>query len=173
MNRKIVKMLKEKSGIMLDLGCGGNKQSGFVGMDIRQMPGVDIVHDVERVPYPLPDCCCSKILLSHLIEHICPKKVFGLMNELWRITKPEGILMISTPYGGSRGFWQDPTHCHGWVENTAIYFDPKPIMLGDQFNILYNIYKPKPWKILQNNWFATGNMEIVLQRREEETNEKA
>ena len=44
----IYRMPKERF-IRLDVGCGSNKQHGYVGMDIRKIKGVDIVHDAERV----------------------------------------------------------------------------------------------------------------------------
>ena len=33
------------------------------------------------------------------------------MDEVWRILKPEGQFMISIPFAGSTGYWQDPSHC--------------------------------------------------------------
>lgn len=164
----IKKALESSKGIKLDVGCGPNKQPGFIGMDLRPVEGVDIVHNAEVVPYPLPDDCCNQILMSHIVEHICPKNIFPMMNELWRIMKVGGQLLISTPYAGSKGFWQDPTHCHGWNEATVVYFDPHPptiIFNNESKNIFFAIYKPKPWKIIRNNWYATGNMEIILEKR--------
>lgn len=35
-------------GVMLDIGCGCNKQPGTISMDRRQLPGVDVVCDFER-----------------------------------------------------------------------------------------------------------------------------
>ena len=152
---------KYRQGIKLDIGCGYNKQpGGFVGIDIRFLPGVDIVHDVESIPYPLPDECCSTILVSHLVEHICPKRFIAVMNEWWRIMKVDGQLLISMPYGVSYGFVQDPTHCNCLNEASWTYFDPS------QF--LYSIYRPKPWRIERNAWFETGNMEVILKKLPEE-----
>ena len=164
--KKDISALLKKStlGIKLDIGAGDNPQKGFVTMDIRPRPGIDIVHDVESIPYPLPDECCSTILMSHLVEHICPKRFMGVMDELWRITKPGGQLLISVPYGRSYGFYQDPTHCNPCVEATWTYFDPK------QF--LYQIYKPKPWNIERNAWWETGNMEVVLSKMTEKEAEE-
>jgi predicted SAM-dependent methyltransferase len=85
-------------GIRLDIGCGGAKQNHWVGMDIRELKGVDIVHNVQDFPYPIPDDSCFQILLSHLWEHIEPKYRIQMMNELWRIMKPDGQLLISVPY---------------------------------------------------------------------------
>ena len=158
-NTDISKLINDNQlGIKLDVGCGFNKQDGYVGLDIRPIEGVvDIVHDAETAPYPLPDECCGVILASHLVEHICPKKFMGVMNEWWRLLKEGGQLLVSCPYGRSDGFLQDPTHCNMLNEATMTYFDP------DQF--LYSIYKPKPWKIVQNVWMANGNMEIILEKR--------
>jgi SAM-dependent methyltransferase len=165
MDKKIGKLLKSKQGIKLDLGCGGKKQAGFVGMDIRKLPTVDIVHDAEVVPYPIPDESCLIVLMSHMMEHMCPKKVFGIMNELWRIVKPDGQLWLSMPYAHSHGFWQDPTHCHSWNETTAVYFDPHPKIFSGERSLYYDIYKPKPWQIIQNDWNEVGSLTVVLQKR--------
>ena len=155
--KNILKLIeKHRQGIKLDIGCGSNKQSGFVGLDIRALPTVDIIHNAESIPYPLPDDCCSTILVSHLVEHICPKRFIDVMNEWWRIMRVGGQLLISMPYGVSFGFIQDPTHCNAMNEASWTYFDPS------QF--LYQIYKPKPWRIERNAWFETGNMEVILSK---------
>lgn len=154
--------MEEKKGFCLDIGCGGNKQPGFLGMDRRDLPGVDLVHDLEVTPYPLDDECCITIVGSHIIEHIKPWLMFDVMNELWRIMKPGGRLALSMPYAGSAGYWQDPTHCNGCNENTWRYFDPRN-------EVLYGIYKPKPWRIMDGYpvWQITGNLEVILEKMEE------
>lgn len=163
--KEIDKLLKANSGIKLDLACGAQKQKGWVGMDILPFKGVDIIHDIEKQPFPLPDGCCSLILASHILEHIDPAK-FGfvnLMNELWRITKIDGELVISIPYAGSPGYWQDPTHCNGCNNNTWRYFDPLDP------SGLYRFYEPKPWRIDWDRFFMNpnGNMELVLIKRKD------
>lgn len=162
---KIGKLLKSKNqGVKIDLGCGENKQPGFIGIDIRPLKGVDIVHDLEEFPYPLPDECASLIVASHLVEHINPHKgVFvNFMNEIWRLMKVDGEFLISTPYAGSPGYYQDPTHCNPCSENTWRYFDPL-----DKSG-LYRIYKPKPWKIKINTWNNNGNLEVALVKRKQD-----
>lgn len=129
----------------LDIGCGGAKQEGYVGIDIRALPGVDVVHDLERFPWPFSDNEFDYARCSHVVEHITPHKgVFiEFMNEAWRILKEGAQLVIATPYAGSTGYWQDPTHINPCNEYTFEYFDPTCV------NGFYNIYKPKPWKIIQ------------------------
>ena len=143
----------------LDVGCGEGKTEGAIGMDRRAVPGVDIVHDIEAVPWPFEDATFTRIIMSHVVEHLKPWLVIDIFNEMWRLLKPGGILMIATPYAGSFGFWQDPTHTKGWIEATPSYFDP------EHASQLYYIYKPKPWQIVVNSWHADGNMEICLKKR--------
>jgi SAM-dependent methyltransferase len=153
--------ISSKAGILLDIGCGSNKRKGFVGMDKRAVEGVDIVHDLEVFPYPLEDESCLTIVGSHIVEHIKPWLMIEFMDELWRLLKPDGQLALSMPYGVSFGFVQDPTHCNPCNEATWQYFDPdKP---------LYGIYRPKPWRITPGFpvWQVTGNMEVVLEKRED------
>ena len=163
---RITLLLKQnEQGIKLDIGCGANKQPGFVGLDYRKLPGVDIVQDVEKFPWPLPDQCANLAVASHLVEHIDPHGGVFLrfMDEVWRILKYGGQFMIATPYAGSHGYFQDPTHCNPCNEATWAYFDPL-----EAGGILYGIYKPKPWKIDINTWHVNGNMEIVLSKRKED-----
>ena len=150
--------VEKYSGILLDIGCGENKNKGFVGMDRRDIEGVDIVHDLEVFPYPLKDESCLTIVGSHIVEHIKPWLMIDFMNELWRIMKPEGQLAFAHPYGWSFGFIQDPTHCNPCNEATWQYFDPR--------HGLWNIYKPKPWHIEKGfpMWQVQGNMEVMFRK---------
>lgn len=164
----IKELLREKAGIRLDIGCGANKQGPtWVGMDVRDLPGVDIVHDVEKYPWPLPDECVSVAVASHLVEHINPHKggFIRFMDEVWRVLQVDGEFAIAVPHGASPGFLQDPTHCNPCNEATWAYFDPlEPNTQG----LLYKIYKPKPWKIKHLSWDPAANIEVVLVKRRED-----
>jgi hypothetical protein len=155
MARTIKNLLRSKSGIKLDVGCGESTQKGWVRMDRRRLPGIDIVHDVQRFPWPLPAGCCSQILLSHLWEHIEPKHRMRLMDELWRICRADGQLWLVSPYAGSMGANQDPTHYSCPNAATFTYFDPK--------HSLYQVYKPKPWRLVNNAYLMQGNLEVVME----------
>lgn len=185
---------KHNLGIKLDIGCGDKKQKGFVGMDIRKEDGVDIVHDLELFPWPLPDECASLAFSSHVLEHINPHKgdarimplvellikkkiltakevreyigeyegypsFLRFMDEVWRILQVGGQFILGVPYAGSIGYWQDPTHINGINESTFAYFDPCDT------SGLYNVYRPYPWKIVANTWYANGNLEVILEKR--------
>lgn len=152
------RLFESKKGIRLDIGCGSSKQPHFVGMDIRKLKGVDIVHDVQAFPYPIPTDSCFQVLMSHLWEHIEPKFRIRVMDEIWRITKVGGQLLISVPYYQSLGACQDPTHYTCPNEATFTYFDPD--------YPLYSVYKPRPWKLVRNNYAFNGNMEVIFEKRD-------
>jgi SAM-dependent methyltransferase len=159
----IAKLLASRDGkVKLDIACGGHKQGpDWIGIDIQAFPGVDIVHDIETYPWPLPDACVDVAVGSHIAEHINPAK-FGFinwMNEIWRVMKPEGQLMLALPYAGSHGFYQDPTHVNPCNETTWSYFDPLAS------NGFWQFYKPKPWKITNISFQVEGFMEVAMEKR--------
>lgn len=155
-NSEITALLQKNSGIRLDIGCGRNIQPGFVGIDMLDIPEVDIVWDLEDIPWPLPDESVLVAIASHVIEHINPAGggFIKFMDEVWRVLKPGGEFAIVTPHGSSQGFLQDPTHCNACNENTFYYFTPD--------HPLYNFYKPKPWSVKARFWSPAGNIEIAL-----------
>ncbi len=158
-------IVEAKKGIRLDIGCGANKQQGFLGMDLREVEGVDIVWDLEEFPWPLDDDVCTDVLASHILEHILPRKFFHagggqcVMGEVWRVLKPGGQLHISCPYGVSPGYVQDPTHCNPISEATLQYFDPR--------NHLYWVYQiPFMFTVEYVRYdFTAGFLEAVMAKR--------
>lgn len=166
-NKQDINTILEKynQGIKLDIGCGFNKKGpDWVGIDMAEIPGVNIIHDLEKFPWPLPDECAKVAVASHIVEHINPAGGVFLkfMDEVWRVLKPDGELLISTPYAGSIGYFQDPTHVNPCNEFTWEYFDP---LAPHGKQILYRFYKPKPWKIKYCSWNVIGNIEVVLIKR--------
>jgi hypothetical protein len=153
----IAALIAANQGIFLDVGCSDHKSPGSIGMDIRAVEGVDIVHDLEVFPWPLPDGCAKRILCSHLIEHIKPWLTVQFLDECWRVMQEQGQLMIATPYAGSPRFWQDPTHVHGWMEATPQYFDCAYPLWG--------VYHPACWKIELNEWNSIGDLNVILSKR--------
>lgn len=122
---------------------------------------MDIVHDLEDTPWPLPDECALTAVASHVLEHINPHKgVFiRVMDEVWRILKPGSQFAFVVPYAESHGFYQDPTHCNPINETTMLYFDPMDA------SGLYTFYRPKPWKVEFQAMQRNGLLEVVLRKR--------
>lgn len=166
--KKITQIFEKNKAVRIDLGCGDAKQPGWIGVDVRPLPNVDIVQDLEVFPWrDIPDDCANLVMASHVVEHINPARgnFIRFMDEVWRILKPGGQFMISAPYAGSPGYWQDPTHVNGCNEITWTYFDPlAKDPSGNPYN-LYYIYRPKPWKIANCAFQLQGFMEVLLEKR--------
>ena len=97
-------------GAVLDIGCGGAKHPGAVGLDISADTDADIVHDLDVFPYPIEDASFDQILLQDVIEHVRePIKVF---EELHRIARPGARIQLRTPHFSSVLAYGDPTHRH-------------------------------------------------------------
>jgi hypothetical protein len=164
-------LLRDRGGIRLDIGCGQNKQTGFVGMDVRDIPGhTDIVWDFNVHPWPLPDGCVLQAIASHVLEHVPGVALdngrtrfpfLEFMDEVWRVLKIGGEFAIAAPHGNSFGFQQDPTHVNAMNEARWAYFDP----LNESG--LWLIYRPKPWRITHLTWSPEANIEVVLAKRDE------
>jgi SAM-dependent methyltransferase len=152
-----IKSFTKAKGILLDIGLIDIKQPNFIRMAKRKEPEVDIVHDLEKFPWPLKSDSCLMVLAAHIIEHIKPWNTVAWMNELWRVMKKDGQLAISTPYAGSPLWNQDPDHCGHFNELSFYYFDP-------EFPKLYEVHKPQPWKIEKGSpiWKSEGNIECLL-----------
>lgn len=70
----------------LNLGCGDQKYSDFVGVDIEGY-AADIIHDL-RDPLPFPDNSVDEILASHVIEHFSLWEIDRILNDWNRVLKP-------------------------------------------------------------------------------------
>lgn len=106
----------------LDLGCGSRKQAGRVGVDINPASEADIIHDLNRFPYPFDDSTFDEILADNTIEHL--EDLPRVMEELHRIARPDSALKIIVPYFRARWAFVDPTHRHFFTVDSFGYFDP-------------------------------------------------
>lgn len=101
---------KEKKLLKLDLGCGQNKREGFTGVDIAKAPGVDVVHDLLKFPWPFAAGSVDDAHCSHFFEHIPNRLRMPFMDELARVLIPGGRVTIICPNWTSVRAYQDPTH---------------------------------------------------------------
>jgi hypothetical protein len=56
--------------VKLDLGCGTMKKEGFVGVDSRAFPGVDVVCNLGRDVWPWPDSSVDEVSCQQMLEHL-------------------------------------------------------------------------------------------------------
>lgn len=96
--------LPHASGVMLDLGCGGqpyktlfsSRVTRYIGADVA--PSRDIHLDIQIVPgepVPLADASVDTILSTQTLEHVYDFQLY--VRECHRLLKPGGILILTVP----------------------------------------------------------------------------
>jgi SAM-dependent methyltransferase len=126
----------------LNLGCGSFPKAGFVNVDAMPGPGVDVAHDLNRIPYPFADGKFAIIEADHVLEHL--SDVLGVMRELHRLLEPGGRLVVRVPHF-SRGFTH-PEHQRGFDVTFHKYFEPT--FLGGYAGVAFELEQ------LRMRWFA-------------------
>src|SRR5436190_17862449 len=106
----------------LHLGCGRDIRAGYVNVDSAALPGVDVVHDLSRFPWPFADAEAEELILQHVLEHL--PDTIRVMEEIWRISAPGARVVIRVPYWNASDFITDPTHIRPFNEHTFDFFDP-------------------------------------------------
>lgn len=191
-NKDVERIIAEKGGIRLDIGCGASKQPGFVGIDYFQYGDVDIVHNVEITPWPLPDECALTAIASHLLEHLDPhggdsrlQPLADLLIKKGIITKKEADDSMGKPGPAFMRFMDEvwrvlkPGGQFAFVvphaASPGFQQDPTHINMINETTImyfdplhasgLYGFYRPKPWKIQACYGELNGLLEVVLIKR--------
>lgn len=110
----------------LNIGCGlhpSPKNEGWINLDKFKLKDVDVVHDINT-KLPFPDNHFDYIYCSHVLEHLNFDKKMYIIEELYRLSKPNGRIEIRTPNWKHPNTWIDPTHCSCWAHGTFNYFKP-------------------------------------------------
>lgn len=80
-------------GVRLDLGCGEAKQPGWIGVDFRKSPNVDVVQNLKLFPWrEIPDECASLVMASHLLEHITKDSSNPQLSALIHLLEKKGLI---------------------------------------------------------------------------------
>jgi SAM-dependent methyltransferase len=121
--------------VRIDLGCGANKKTGFLGLDFVDAPGVDHVLDLTKDRYPFDDASVDEVFSAHFLEHIeAPNNVF---SEIGRIAKDGARIEFWTPYAFS-----DEASLYGhlhylteeeWLHFGVLHRDAHVQMLGGRW----------------------------------------
>ena len=106
-------MVPRGSAAHLDFGCYEGrfldslqtKQVGqLVGLDVcreaieagqKRYPGSGLRHRTSALPLPIEDASFSTVSIMDVIEHVDEQT--GLLNELHRVLRPDGRLIITVP----------------------------------------------------------------------------
>src|SRR6516225_2772550 len=89
-------LIKSGRPVVLELGCGPNKTPGRIGIDRIDLPGVDIVADIDQGLGFLPDGSVDAIYSESFFEHV--NDLEALVREVARVLKPDGYNWLFVPH---------------------------------------------------------------------------
>ena len=87
--------MQEKQ-VKLHLGCGEKIIPDFINIDIRKLPGVDIVDDISNLN-KFNKNSVDLIYSSHFFEHLFKDDAVALLKSCFRALKPGGLIRVSIP----------------------------------------------------------------------------
>lgn len=183
----------DKAGIKLNIGCGTSKEEGWVGIDYRALPGVDVVWDIEQTPWPLESESVIAATSHHVLEHLNPhggdkrlqplidllvsKKVLG-KQEAETLGAPgpafmnvmDEIWRVLKPHAQFHFVVPYAGSPGFWQDPTHINgITENTLRYFDPLDEsgLYQFYEPAPWEWQKeiSSYTAEGNMEAVLRKR--------
>lgn len=80
----------------LNLGCGHIPHPDKINIDRRQLPGVDVVADVDNLPFEPGSI--ELIYAAHLLEHFPRQYLLDVLLPYWRgLLQPGGALQLVVP----------------------------------------------------------------------------
>lgn len=167
----------------LNLGCGRDYKKGWVNLDFNDQYYLDIIHNLDKIPYPFENSEFDYIYCSHILEHV--GDLFKTLKELSRILKKGGILHIRIPHFSNGNGYGDLSHKRffGWFTfnqliqgyyNEEFYFKiikkrfnflaEEHYLMNKLFSWIFNII-PKQFYERFLCWiFPVGEIEIVLRK---------
>lgn len=85
-----------KEDLRLNLGCGHVPLKGYVNVDMRELPGVDVVAMLDNLPFK--PGTVSEILLAHVLEHFTQEELRRKLLPYWlRLLAPGGEFRAIVP----------------------------------------------------------------------------
>jgi len=127
--------------LKLNIGCGPTILDGWVNIDKFPMSDQVVVIDLEKGKLPYKDNSVLEIRATHVLEHIW--NLQPLLNECWRVLKPEGAMYVEVPCFPHPDCAKDPDHKRFFTAETFWGYFDRYLAEG-----LFPMYGYKRWKVL-------------------------
>ncbi|MFM7062291.1 MAG: class I SAM-dependent methyltransferase [Actinomycetes bacterium] len=89
-----------ESGLRVNLGCGHLPLPDYVNVDLRDLPGVDVVAPVDDLPFE--DGELDELFSAHLVEHFPEEQLVRTLLPYWiSKVRPGGTFRAVVPDAGA------------------------------------------------------------------------
>ena len=119
-NPKLADDLAAGRPVRLNLGVGRRPRDGYYGLDLIEMPGVDVVADLNEPLSGLPDNSVAAVYTHHTFEHVV--NFLPLLKEIHRVVVADGRVEVVVPHFSNPYGYSDPTHVRFFGLYTFYYF---------------------------------------------------
>lgn len=106
--------------VKLNLGCGRDDREGWINVDHWPGPGVDVVYDLDEMPWPFQTGEASYALMDNVMEHL--REPEEVLRELTRVVKHGGLIEIVVPHYLSPAAHR-PNHRSTWSASSFNEYD--------------------------------------------------
>ena len=154
------------------------EEIAVTGVDIDPECGADVIHDLDKLPWPFDDGEFDQVICQDVLEHL--DDLPSVMREISRISKDGSAVKIRTPHYSSHYAYTDPTHRHYFGYYTFDHFSDSGFRVIEKKLLFPRIWRisglsalfnrfPKRWEQLFAFAIRAENMYIRLEvvKREE------
>lgn len=110
----------------INIGCGLSKieRDNWCNIDISDKCKPDLVHDLRKGLPMFEDNSLEEVVANGVLEMILPNEEFVfVLNEIWRVLKPNGQLNGQVPSIDTRVLMLDPFDRRWFQEDTFNYWN--------------------------------------------------
>jgi len=153
-----VERARREGTARLNLGCGHVPLEGYINVDMRELPGVDVVADAGDLPFER--ATLQEIFSSHTLEHFPQEALTRHLLPYWRsLLRPGGVFRAVVPDGEAM--------LKGVADGSMSFEDFRLVLFGAQDydgDFHYNLMTPLSLStLLHESGFV--NIEVPVQGR--------
>jgi len=82
----------------LNYGCGLDYRPGWINADINRAVKADVYLSPDDTALPFAENAFDEVLLDNVIEHIPKNRLFDFLDQIYRVTRPGGLVRIYVPH---------------------------------------------------------------------------
>ena len=156
------------------IGCGNQRKKAIlfekipehwtelITLDIDPDCKPKVVHDLTDLPLPFDDDMFDEIHAYEVLEHTGAQGdwrfFFNQFYEFWRILKPGGYFLATTPMWDSKWAWGDPGHTRIINDGSLVFLSQKEyvVQVGNSSMTDY-----------RNYW--DGDFDLIAKQEDPET----
>ena len=148
------------------------EEISVTGVDIDPECGADVIHDLDKLPWPFDDGEFDEVICQDVLEHL--DDLPSVMQEISRISKDGSTINIRTPHYTSYYAYTDPTHKRYFGYYTFDHFVGSGFRMIEKKLLFPRIWRmwglsalfnrfPKRWEQLFAFVIRAENMDIRLE----------